>query len=60
MPIEIRELVIRVTVQDGGRTAADQLPLPALAGDEWQRLQGELINTCVRQVLAELDRQRER
>jgi hypothetical protein len=58
MPIEIRELVIKVTVHDNGpgRAAAPAAP-PAAELRQWQQ---ELARTCVQQVLAELQRQRER
>lgn len=61
MPIEIRELLIKVTVLDNTQCAAGPLPQPvALTGEELRRFQQELVQTCVRQVLAELERQRER
>lgn len=58
MPIEIRELVIKVTVQDkaAGPAATPATPPPA----ELRQWQQELARTCVQQVLAELQRQRER
>jgi hypothetical protein len=58
MPIEIRELVIKITVQD---KVAGQVAAPAaLPPAELRQWQQELARTCVQQVLAELQRQRER
>jgi len=61
MPLEIRELIIKVTVQDdaaGSPNRQPQLWLPA--GDERRRWEQELTRTCVQQVLAELQRRNER
>ncbi|MCC2545352.1 DUF5908 family protein [Hymenobacter sp. BT175] len=58
MPIEIRELVIKVTVHDESR-----LPVQteaAFSVDEREKLRRELTESCVRQVLAALDKRRER
>lgn len=52
MPIEIRELVIRATVEPGDRRVADVTP-------EEPRLD-ELVTRCVEQVLDVLRRQKER
>ncbi|MFD1872684.1 DUF5908 family protein [Hymenobacter bucti] len=59
MPIEIRELVIKVTVQDqvAGSSAPATPPAPTAELRQWQQ---ELARTCVQQVLAELQRRRER
>ncbi|PJJ60778.1 DUF5908 family protein [Hymenobacter chitinivorans] len=59
MPIEIRELVIKVTVHDDARP----LPEPAAAGlgaDALRRLRKELTESCVQQVLTELSKRRQR
>ena len=62
MPIEIRELLIKVTVLDAAdaRQPASPLPPAALAGEALLRFQQDLAQTCMRQVLAELQRRRER
>ena len=61
MPIEIRELIIKVTVQDETGSRAGQPTQPGgRAGDELRRWQQELARTCVQQVLAELQRRNER
>ena len=62
MPIEIRELIIKVTVLDAAdaRPPASPPPPAALTGEALQRFQQDLAQTCVRQVLAELQRRRER
>jgi hypothetical protein len=61
MPIEIRELIIKVTVQDNADSHASQPNQPSgLVGDELRRWQQELTRTCVQQVLAELQRRNER
>lgn len=62
MPIEIRELIIKVTVLDAAlvHPASQALQPAALAGEALQRFQQDLAQTCVRQVLAELQRRRER
>ncbi|WP_345059691.1 DUF5908 family protein [Hymenobacter glaciei] len=58
MPIEIRELVIKVTVYEDSRR-----PTPAAAAfnaEAREQLRQELTESCVREVLAQLRRQRER
>jgi|GEM_PF-4168847 len=58
MPIEIRELVIKVTVHDESR-----LPTPTEAvfsAEDREKLRRELTEACVRQVLAQLRRSQER
>lgn len=62
MPIEIRELVIKVTVLDESESAVGQRPQQAvgLTEDDLRHLRQELTQTCVRQVLAELERRRGR
>lgn len=65
MPIEIRELIIKVTVQDDANSRAGQVPhAGGLTGPELQRLlqqqQLEVTQNCVRQVLATLQTRRER
>ena len=62
MPIEIKELLIKVTVLDEvPRPVAG--PLAAAAGltaAAHAQLRQDLTQDCVRQVLAELQRRRER
>ena len=53
MPIEIKELVIRATVETGG---ADKASAPAKAAEQKQ----EIVADCVEQVLEILRRERER
>lgn len=61
MPIEIRELIIKVTVQaDAAPRPSPTTPVGLPAGDELRQWQQELTQACVRQVLTELQRQRER
>lgn len=62
MPLEIRELIIKVTVLAGAdaRQPAPPAPAAALTGEALQRFQQDLAQACVRQVLAELQRRRER
>ncbi len=52
VPIEIRELVIRATVEPGESRASDAAPA--------QPRRDELVAECVEQVLDVLRRQRER
>ncbi|MBF9222669.1 DUF5908 family protein [Hymenobacter ruricola] len=59
MPIEIRELVIKVTVQDDARPAQPP-PAGGLGGPDLQRWQQELTRACVQEVLDELSRRAER
>ena len=61
MAIEVRELIIRVTVQDDSAARVPALATTAaLAPNDLRQLREELTQTCVRQVLAELQRRRER
>jgi len=65
MPIEIRELRIKVTVLDEAPRPASPLApatgLTAAAREQLrQDLAHDLTQDCVRQVLAELQRRRER
>lgn len=61
MPIEIRELLIKVTVLDETPAGAAPLASPAaLTGAALRQFQHELTQTCVRQVLSELKQRRER
>ena len=60
MPIEIRELIIKVTVQDDARPVQSPTPAAALAGPDLRRWQQELTEACVQEVLAELQRRAER
>jgi len=61
MPIEIRELIIKVTLHDGTAAPASVAPAPAVPSTAALRqLQQDMTQDCVRQVLAELQRQRER
>lgn len=59
MPIEIKELVIRVTLdQDAVRGASEVEASPAAAPDAGT--QQAIVQECVRQVLQILARERER
>jgi len=61
MPIEIRELVIKVTVQDEpGGQASPAVVTNGLSGAELRQLQREVTQACVRQVLDTLKQRRER
>jgi len=60
MPIEIRELVIKVTVQDDAQPAGLQGAPAGTAQPDLRRWQQELTQACVREVLAELRRRAER
>ncbi len=57
MPIEIRELVIKVTVHDDGYRPARPA---AVSAEALAQLRQELTESCVREVLTQLRRQRER
>ncbi len=54
MPIEIRELVIKVNV---GNEKSQQTALPS---DELKRLKREITDDCVRKVMQELQKRKER
>lgn len=58
MPIEIRELVIKVTVHDESHLPTR--PEVAFSAEALEQLRQELTDGCVRQVLAQLRRQQER
>jgi hypothetical protein len=64
MPIEIRELVIRATVDPGEATDCGPPPprsgKPGQADASPQGDAGELVQTCIREVLRILEEQRER
>jgi len=61
MPIEIRELVIKVTVQDEAGSPPNLPPSSTgLSGAELRQLQREITQVCVRQVLDTLKQRRER
>ncbi len=60
MALEIRELLIRVTVQEAASLPAAGNPPLAATTTDLRQLRAELTQTCVRQVLAELQRRRER
>ncbi len=64
MAIEIRELIIRVTLHDDNsthRVSAATQAAPALpTAAAMRQLQQDVTQECVQQVLAELQRQRER
>ncbi len=61
MPIEIRELVIKVTVQDdNARPAGPAMPTVGLTTADLRHWQQELTRTCVQEVLEELSRRAER
>ncbi|WP_167852204.1 DUF5908 family protein [Hymenobacter elongatus] len=58
MPIEIRELIIKVTVHDDSRLPVR--PEAAVSAEAREQLRRELTEGCVRQVLARLRRREER
>ena len=58
MPIEIKELVIRVTLENPGAAERSQSGGPAAAPDA--AAQQVIVQECVRQVLHILARERER
>ena len=64
MAIEIRELIIRVTLHNddlANRANPATPPAPALpTAAAMRQMQQDVTQDCVRQVLAELERQRER
>ena len=62
MPIELQELIIKVIVLYAADASqpASSLPPATLTGEALLRFQQDLAQTCVRQVLVELQRQRER
>lgn len=61
MPIEIRELVIKVTVQDEASGQPGPAAIaPGLSSAELRQLQREMTQACVRQVLDTLKQRRER
>lgn len=60
MPVEIRELVIRAEIQEGSKGPSKD---PNHYGDQKaisQEERAQLIEECVAQVLAVLDKQKER
>lgn len=62
MPIEIRELVIRATVDPGGKDGGCGAP-PAAGQSRGQMAAdggADLVETCVREVLRILEGKRER
>lgn len=60
MPIEIRELIIKVTVQDDSRPPGPAALAAGLTVPDLYRWQQELTRTCVQEVLEELSRRAER
>lgn len=58
MPIEIRELVIKVTVHEDSRHSAR--PAAAVSAEAREQLRQEFTESCVREVMTQLRRQRER
>jgi hypothetical protein len=69
MPIEIRELVIRATVDpngsgsgngSGGCTGSGAKPTAARSRQVSTQTDDDLVQTCVREVLRVLDEKRER
>ena len=58
MPIEIRELVIKVTVHEDSRRPTNAPA--AFTAEAREQLRQEITDGCVREVLAQLRRQRER
>lgn len=62
MPIEIRELVIRATVEPGKTPGGAAVPTPATAASR-RTLPGaedDVVQTCVREVMRILEAKRER
>jgi hypothetical protein len=64
MPVEIRELVIRATV-DPGDAAGGCAPAPARGGPEQADASGarspdDLLQACIREVLRILEEKKER
>ncbi len=65
MPIEIRELVIRATVDphgsgSGGCAGSGAKPTAARSHKVSTQAEDDLVQTCVREVLRVLDEKRER
>lgn len=65
MPIEIRELVIRATVDPGEAGGCGPGTRPAKAGQGQQprpesRSSDDLVQTCIREVLRILEEKKER
>ena len=61
MPIEIKELVIKANVQEtNGAVTGSTTPGNSSSGTENTDGQQQLIEECVRQVLAILERKNER
>ncbi len=58
MPIEIRELIIKVTVHDENRPPAR--PEAGFSAADQEQLRRELTESCVRQVLTQLRKRQER
>lgn len=59
--IEIKELVVRaIVVEDGARPSAGKLAASPGSGSMSDEARTRLIEDCVRQVLAILERQTER
>lgn len=59
MPLQIRELQIRVTVdQPNGSSQTQQTSSPSLTGDKDEK--EAIINQCVEQVLDMLNNKKER
>jgi hypothetical protein len=56
MPLEIKELVIRATVDDGGGAAGGEVE----AGKDKPADRAAMVTECVEQVLQILRRERER
>ncbi|CAN5424558.1 hypothetical protein BH09BAC1_BH09BAC1_21590 [soil metagenome] len=54
MPIEIRELLIKVSVGN------DRPQQPALDDEEIKRIKRDITNECVRKVMQELQKRKER
>ena len=59
--IEIKELVVRaIVVEDGAKPGAGKSAAPSGSGHLSDEARTQLIEDCVRQVLAILERQTER
>ena len=59
--IEIKEMVVRaIIVEDGARPGAGTTASPPTSGPMSDEARAQLIDDCVRQVLAILERQTER
>ena len=60
MPIEIRELVIRATVDPGSSGGAAHSPAASTSARSSATAGDDLVQTCVREVMRILEDKRER